>query len=201
LPAETELGQGFERALRDRTDITRRKGGEIMQRNEKQDLIGALHKKMEKSVIAIAVGYKAINAEATVKLRKTFREAKVDYKVVKNTLARLAAKGTPLEKFTEGLEGPNAIILGYDDVVAPAKVLRDVLKEQGEKMTVKAGVVQGNLIDAKGLAALADMPGLPELRGMLVGMISAPASRLVRLLSTPGGQVARVLKAKSEKAA
>lgn len=172
-----------------------------MQRNEKQNLIGALHEKMSRSVIAIAVGYKAINAEATVKLRKTFRDNKVDYKVVKNTLARLAAKGTPLEKFTEGLEGPNAIILGYDDVVAPAKVLRDVLKEQGDKMTVKAGVVQGNLIDAKGLLALADLPGLTELRGMLVGMINAPASRLVRLLNTPGGQVARVLKAKSEKAA
>ena len=172
-----------------------------MQRNEKQDLIGALHEKMSKSIIAIAVGYKAIDAEATVKLRKTFRDNKVDYKVVKNTLARLAAKGTPLEKFTEGLEGPNAIILGYDDVVAPAKVLRDVLKEQGEKMTVKAGVVQGNLVDAKGLAALADMPGLPELRGILVGMVAAPATKLVRLLNTPGGQLARLLKAKSEKAA
>jgi large subunit ribosomal protein L10 len=172
-----------------------------MQRNEKQELIGALHEKMSKAAIAIAVGYKAINAEATVKLRKTFREAKVDYKVIKNTLARLAAKGTPLEKFTEGLDGPNAIILGYDDdVAAPAKVLRDVLKDQGEKMTVKAGVVQGNLVDAKGIAALADMPGLPELRGMLVGMIAAPASRLVRLLNTPGGQVARVLQARSEKA-
>jgi large subunit ribosomal protein L10 len=172
-----------------------------MQRNEKQDLIGALHEKMSKSVIAIAVGYKAIDAEATVKLRKTFRDNKVDYKVVKNTLARLAAKGTPLEKFTEGLEGPNAIILGYDDVVVPAKVLRDVLKDQGGKMTVKAGVVQGNLVDARGLAALADLPGLPELRGMLVRMISSPATKLVRLLSTPGGQIARVLKAKSEKAA
>jgi large subunit ribosomal protein L10 len=80
-------------------------------------------------------------------------------------------------------------------------VLRDVLREQGEKMTVKAGVVQGNLVDAKGLAALADLPGLTELRGMLAGVIAAPASRLVRLLSTPGSQLARVLKAKSEKAA
>jgi large subunit ribosomal protein L10 len=122
----------------------------------------------------------------------------VDYKVIKNTLARLAAKGTPLEQFTEGLEGPNAIILGYDDVVAPAKVLRDVLKEQGDKMTVKAGVVQGNLVDAKGLAALASMPGLPELRGMLLAMIAGPATTLVRLLNTPGGQIARVLKARSE---
>src|SRR5436305_13550814 len=114
-----------------------------MQRNEKQELIGALHDKMARAAIAIAVGYKNINAEATVKLRKTFRDNKVDYKVVKNTLARLAAKGTPLEKFTETLDGPNAIILGYDDVVAPAKVLPYILQEQGEKMTVTAGIVQG----------------------------------------------------------
>jgi large subunit ribosomal protein L10 len=170
-----------------------------MQRNEKQELIDSLKAKMEKAENAIAVGYKNIDAADTVKLRKTFRDHKVEYKVVKNTLARLAAKGTPLEKFTEGLDGPNAIILGYDDVVAPAKVLRDVLREQGEKMTVKAGVVQGNLVDAKGVAALADMPGLPELRGMLAGLIAAPATRLVRLLNTPGGQLARVLKAKAEK--
>jgi large subunit ribosomal protein L10 len=172
-----------------------------MQRNEKQEMVGALHAMMAKAEFAVAVAYKNIDAEATVKLRKTFRDAKVDYKVVKNTLARLAAKGTALEKFAEKLEGPSAIIMGYDDVVAPAKLLRDVLKEQGEKMTVKAGVVQGNLVDAKGVAALADMPGLPELRGMLVGMIASPATKLVRLLNTPGGQLARVLKAKSEKAA
>src|SRR4051812_1043951 len=147
-----------------------------MQRNEKQALVGALREKMSKAAIAIAVGYKNIDAAATVKLRKTFRDNKVDYKVVKNTLARLAAKGTPLEKFTEGLDGPNAIILGYDDVVAPAKVLRDVLREQGEKMTVKAGGVQGNLVDAKGLAGPAGKPGLPELPGGLGGPVARPSA-------------------------
>ncbi|TMA20394.1 MAG: 50S ribosomal protein L10 [Deltaproteobacteria bacterium] len=172
-----------------------------MQRNEKQEMVSALHEKMAKAQFAAAVGYGAIDAAATVKLRKTFRDSKVDYKVVKNTLARLAAKGTSLEKFAEQLEGPNAIVLAYDDVVAPARLLRDVLKEQGEKMKVKAGVVQGNLVDAKGLTALADMPGLPELRAMLLGMLTSPAQKLVRLLNTPGSQVAQVLKAKSEKAA
>jgi large subunit ribosomal protein L10 len=172
-----------------------------MQRNEKQEMVGALHEKMAKANFAAAVAYADIDAEATVKLRRTFRQAKVEYKVVKNTLARLAAKGTPLEKFAEQLVGPSAIILGYDDVVAPAKVLRDVLREQGEKMKVKAGVVQGNLVDARGLAALADMPGLPELRAMLLGTISGPASKLVRLLNTPAGQLAQVLKARSEKPA
>ena len=68
-------------------------------------------------------------------------------------------------------------------------------------MKVKAGVVQGNLVDAKGLSALADMPGLPELRAMLLGVLTSPASKLVRLLNTPGSQLAQVLKAKSEKAA
>jgi large subunit ribosomal protein L10 len=170
-----------------------------MQRNEKQEMVGALNAKMAKANIAVAVAYKNIDAEATVKLRKTFRDAKVDYKVVKNTLARLAAKGTPLEKLSEKLEGPSAIIMGYDDVVAPAKLLQDVLKDQGDKMTVKAGVVQGNLVDAAALKALASMPGLPELRGMLVGMIASPATKLVRLLNTPGGQIARVLSAKAEK--
>jgi large subunit ribosomal protein L10 len=180
-------------------ELQRRKGGEIMQRNEKQEMVGALNAKMSKAAFAVAVAYKNIDAEATVKLRKTFRDAKVDYKVVKNTLARLAAKGTSLEKLSSSLEGPSAIILGYDDVVAPAKLLQNVLKEQGEKMVVKAGVVQGNLVDAAGLKALANMPGLTELRGMLAGLIASPASRLVRLLNTPGSQIARVLGAKVEK--
>src|SRR2546429_2779281 len=125
-----------------------------MQRNEKQEMVGALHDKMAKANFAAAVAYKNIDAEATVKLRRTFRDAKVEYKVVKNTLARLAAKGTPLEKFAEQLVGSNALVLGYDDVVAPAKLLRDIVKEQGEKMKVKAGVVQGSLVDASGIQAL-----------------------------------------------
>jgi len=65
---------------------------------------------------------------------------------------------------------------------------------------VKAGVVQGNLVDAAGLKALASMPGLPELRGMLLAMLQAPASKLVRLLNTPGGQLARVLSERSKQA-
>jgi large subunit ribosomal protein L10 len=164
-------------------------------------MVGALNAKLAKADFAAVVSYKNIDAEATVKLRKTFRDAKVDYKVVKNTLARIAAKGTSAEKLTDKMEGPTALILGYGDVVAPAKLLQGILKDQGGKMELKAGVVQGNLVDASGLKALASMPGLPELRGMLLSVINTPASQLVRLLNTPGGQLARVLKAKSELAA
>jgi large subunit ribosomal protein L10 len=172
-----------------------------MQRNEKQELVGALHAKLAKADFAVAVAYKNIDAAATVKLRKTFRESKVEYKVVKNTLAKIAAKGTSAEKLTEQLTGPSELILGYGDVVAPAKLLQEVVQQQGAKLVIKGGVVQGNLVDAAGLKVLASMPGLPELRGMLAAMIAAPATTLVRLLKTPGEQLARVLKAKSEKAA
>ena len=171
-----------------------------MQRNEKQQMVDSLKAKMEKAAIAVAVEYKNIDAEATVALRKKFRDNKIDYKVVKNTLARLAAKGTSVEGLSSKLEGPSAIIMGYDDVVSPAKVLQEVLKEQAGKMVVKGGVVQGNPVDAEGLKALASLPGLNELRGMLVGMINSPASKLVRLLNTPGSQLARVLSEKSKQA-
>src|SRR2546423_15152667 len=92
-----------------------------MQRNEKQEMVGALHDKMAKANFAAAVAYKNIDAEATVKLRRTFRQAKVDYKEVKNTLARLAAKGTTLEQFAEPLAGPSPSVLGYDHGVLPPK--------------------------------------------------------------------------------
>src|SRR5439155_14020221 len=142
----------LERLIEGTAEESGQEGGwiTVMQRNEKQEMVGALHAMMAKANFAAAVAYKNIDAEATVKLRRTFRDAKVDYKVVKNTLARLAAKGTPLEQFAEQLTGPSAIILGYEDVVIPAKVLRDVLKEQGKKRTVKAAWVQGTLVDATG---------------------------------------------------
>jgi len=171
-----------------------------MQRTEKKQMVDSLHAKMEKASIAVALEYKNIDAEATVALRKKLRDAHVDYKVVKNTLAKLAAKGTSLEGLSSKLEGPSAIVMGYDDVVGPAKLLQEILKAQGEKLVVKSAVVQGNLIDAAGLKALASLPGKDELRGMIVGMIAAPASKLVRLLNTPGSQLARVLGEKSRKA-
>ena len=171
-----------------------------MLRTEKQEMVGSLRAKMEKASIAVALEYKNIDAAATVALRKKLRDAKVDYKVVKNTLAKLAAKGTSVEALSSKLEGPSAIVMGYDDVVASAKILQEVLKDQGAKLVVKGAVVQGNLVDAAGLKALASLPGLQELRGMLAFVIAAPASRLVRVLNTPGSQLARVLGEKSRQA-
>jgi len=99
---------------------------------------------MVKAAIASRGGVQEPRRRRHREARKTFRESKGGLQGPSRTPWHGSLRrGTPLEKFTEGLDGPNAIILGYDDVVVPAKVLRDVLREQGEKMTVKAGVVQG----------------------------------------------------------
>ncbi len=117
-----------------------------MQRTEKAELVSGLHEKMSKAAVCIVAGYKGIDAETTVALRKQLRGGKVDYCVVKNTLATLAAKGTQAEKIVSHLTGSNAVIMGYADPVSPAKLLQQLLKDIKEldgKLTVKGAVVDG----------------------------------------------------------
>jgi large subunit ribosomal protein L10 len=128
------------------------------------------------------------------RLRKKLRDAGVDYKVLKNTLAKRAAKGTPVEVVSDDFTGPVAAILGYEDVVTPAKVLSEFIKDL-EAIKVRSAMVDGRRIDAKGVVALSKMPGLNELRAQLLGMLNQPAGKLVRTIAAPGSQLARVLQA------
>lgn len=161
-----------------------------------------MHAKLEKADAALVVTFSGLNVAQATELRKKFREAGVEYRVVKNTLAKLALKDTDKEPLSEYFSGPNAVILGYDDVVAPAKVLAEFLKgeEVKDKIQIKGGVVQGKAVGVEGIEALAKMPSLDELRAQLIALINTPATNLVRLLGTPGTQLAQVIKAKSEKA-
>src|SRR5262249_52823014 len=129
---------------------------------------------------------------------KKLRDGGVDYKVLKNTLAKRAAKGTSLEHISSHFTGPVAVALGYDDVVAPAKILTDFIKDL-ETIKVRGAVVDGKAVNPADVKALAKMPGLPELRATLLGLLMQPASRLVRTIAEPGSKLARVIKAKSEK--
>lgn len=169
-----------------------------MDKSEKQVSVNALHDKMAKATFAAAVSFNKLDAFTAIELRRTMRAAKVDYKVVKNTLALLAAKGTAVEKLSPYFEGPVAIVLGYGDVVATAKTISDFFKKSSEKLKVKGAIVEGAPVDAKGVEALAKLPGLPELRATLLAMINTPATTLVRLIGTPGGQLARVINAHAE---
>ena len=168
-----------------------------MNRTEKEQVIGELHEKMARVKAVIVAEPRGIDVATVTELRRRMREAKVEYRVVKNTLAARAAKGTPVEPLAEKFVGPTALVMSYDDVVAPAKLLADFMKDR-ETLAVRSGVVEGKVIDAKGVEALAKMPGLSELRAQILGMLTQPATQLARMIGTPGQQLARVLGARRE---
>ena len=165
-----------------------------MIKSEKEELIKELNEKFSKAQTAIVAEFSKLNVETVTRLRKKFRDGKVDYKVLKNTLAKRAAKGTPVEVIAEDFVGPVAIAISYDDVVAPAKILVDFIKDL-ETIKVRSASVQGRRVDVEGVKALAKMPGLPELRAQLLGMLNQPAGKLVRTIAAPGSQLARVIQA------
>jgi len=170
-----------------------------MNRSEKQQLIDELHAELEKSPHAVLVDFRGLSVPAATEFRRKVRAAGSRYRVVKNSLALRASKGTPLERLEARFEGTTGIVYTGDDPVALAKALMDFAKDN-PALSVKAGVVSGSdVLDAEGVKALSTMPGLPELRGQLLGLLQTPASNLVRLLATPATQLARVLQAHGEK--
>jgi len=168
-----------------------------MNRTEKEAVIGELHAMMAKARVAIVAEPRGLDVETVTALRKKLRDAKVEYRVVKNTLAARAAKGTSVEAVADKFVGPTALVMSYDDVVLPAKLLAEFMKDR-ENFVVRTAVVEGKVVDAKGVAALAKMPGLNELRAQILGMITQPATKLARVIGTPAQQLARVLGARKE---
>ena len=168
-----------------------------MNRTEKEEVIGQLREKMARAKAAILAEPKGLDVATVTDLRKKFRDAKVDYKIVKNTLAQRAAKGTPVEPLVEKFVGPTALIMSYDDVVAPAKILVDFAKDR-ENFAIRTAVIEGKVIDVNGVKALAKLPGLQELRGTIAMMIAQPATKLARMIGTPGQQLAQVVNARKD---
>jgi large subunit ribosomal protein L10 len=168
-----------------------------LNRTEKEEVIGQLHAKMVKAKAAILAEPKGLDVATVTELRRKCREAQVEYRIVKNTLAIRAAKGTDLEQLAEKFVGPTALVMSYDDVIAPAKILADFAKDR-ENFALRVGVVQGKVIDAAGILSLAKLPSLNELRAKLAGVVNQPATKLARILGTPGQQLAQVLGARRE---
>ena len=170
-----------------------------MNRTEKQELINELNEEFGKSPHAILVDFRGLSVPAVTEFRRKVKATGSRYRVVKNTLALRAAKGTPLEKLGPQFDNTTGVAYTATDPVALAKTLVDFAKDH-PALVVKGGLVSGQqMLDAEGVKALSTMPTLPELRAKLLGLMQAPAAQLVRLLSTPASQLARVLKAHQEK--
>jgi large subunit ribosomal protein L10 len=170
-----------------------------MNRTEKQALIDKLHQDFVRSPHAILVDYKGLSVPAVTEFRRRVRHSGSSYRVVKNSLALRAAKGTPMEKLSPAFDFMTGVAYTGADPVALAKVLVDFAKDH-PSLKLRAGIVAGEqVLDPAGLVALSAMPSLPELRSRLLGVLMAPATKLVRLLNTPASQMVRVLSAHQEK--
>lgn len=170
----------------------------MQKRSEKEQVISELREKLATAKVAILAQPKNLDVATVTELRRKFREKKVEYKVVKNTLARRAVKGTMAEPLHDLLVGPTALILGFEDPISPAKVLQDFIGLKADRMEVRGAALDGKLIDAKAVEALSKMPGLLELRSMIAGMINRPAQMLASVLAQPSRSLARVIDARRE---
>jgi len=133
--------------------------------------------------MAILTDYTGINVQAVTGLRDEFRKASVEYRIFKNTLARIAAGNAGLEGLVKFLDGPTGYIFS-DDPVAPAKVLVDFIKSN-PSMKIKCGVMNGTLISTDQVRAIAALPPRDVLLALLAGQVKAPIAGLVNVLAGP----------------
>ena len=126
--------------------------------------------------------------------RREIRDVAGDYQVIKNTLVRLALKDTAYGKLERMLEGPNGWVFAYDDPILLSKTLVKFV-DANEKMTIKAAMFEGELMDPARVKVLSQMPSKPELQATLLALLQAPATQLLRLMQEPGSRVVRLLDA------
>lgn len=140
----------------------------------------------------VLVDYRGLTVEQDTNLRKQLREAGVTYKVYKNTMMNFAFKGTDFEQLAPHLEGPSAIAVSKDDATAPARIIVKFAKE-APALELKAGIVEGVLYDAKGIADVAKIPSREELLSRLLGSLQSPVANFARVLNQiaeKGGEAA-----------
>lgn len=166
-----------------------------MNKDNKQELVEQMHERLTRAKAVFLADFRGMNVGQATTLRNDLRNASVEYKVFKNTLLDLAAKGTEAECLSPYLAGPTAIAISYDDPVSAAKVLSKYAKDPAGKFVLKVGALSGKLLDAKQIQALADLPSREVLIAKMLGSMQAPATNFVGVLAALPGSLVRVLDA------
>jgi large subunit ribosomal protein L10 len=163
-------------------------------RAQKREIVTKLNEQWKSSGVLVVAHYKGMTVAQMTDFRKRVKEAGGVVKVTKNRLAKLAVQGTDAEAVADLLKGQTCVAYSADPIAA-AKVSVKYAREN-EKLVILGGAMGKTRLDGAGVLALADLPSLDELRGRLVGLLQAPASKIARIVSEPAGKLARVLAAK-----
>ena len=148
----------------------------------KQPVVQEITDLLNGAATAVVVDYRGLTVEQDTRLRKALREAGVTYKVYKNTMIRLATKGTEFEALDPDLEGPTALAVSKDDATAAARVLFNFAKT-ADKLELKAGIVEGVYYDTNGIKTIAAIPSKEALLGRLLGSMQSPITNFARVLN------------------
>lgn len=139
----------------------------------KQEIVAEVTKNFQDAQTVVVTDYRGLNVAQVTKLRSELRQSGIEFKVVKNTLTKIAAKNAGVEGLETFLEGPTALAFGIEDPAAPAKILSKFAKDF-KALEIKGGLVEGKVIDIDGVKALADLPSREELLAKVVGGMQAP---------------------------
>ncbi len=169
-------------------------------RAEKKFISAEYLSRLNASPFFLVVDYRGLSVGQFTELRKRLIKVGGEIHVVKNTIFRVAAREAGVADLTGALAGQLAVVTGKKDLAAAAKVLKKYQSEF-EKPKLQFGYLGSKALSADEVRAIADLPPLSELQGKLLGLLQAPAQKLVALINTPGSQLARVLKAHAEKVA
>jgi large subunit ribosomal protein L10 len=170
-----------------------------MKRAEKVQNVEALSGDFARASVAVLAEYRGLTAGQMNKLRRVVREADGRCRVTKNRLAKRAIATSGYALLGDMLKGPTALIIGFKDPVAIAKIAMKLADEM-PKLAIKGAVLDGQLMPASGVKALAELPPKEVVLGQLLGLLQAPASQLVRTLNEPGARLARLVDALAKRA-
>lgn len=161
---------------------------------EKQAIVAEVNETAQAALSAVMADYRGVTVDAMTKLRKSARESGVQVRVIRNTLAKRAFEGTELECMNDALTGPCIVAFAMEDPGASARLFKDFAKEQ-EAFEIKALSVGGKLLPAEQIDALAKLPTRDEALALLMAVMQAPVTKLVRTMNDIPGRVTRVVAA------
>ena len=153
-----------------------------MNRDQKTDIVSALNETFSKAKFAVVADYRGLKVTELEKLRKNLRQSDAQIQVAKNTLLRLAVKGTPYEGLADSFSGTTAVAVGFTEPVGPAKALAAFAKEFNA-FSIRSASLEGSLLKPEDVEALSKLPSREELLAKLLGTMSAVPTGFVRLLA------------------